>query len=494
MTLPNPNKTREWLDGNTPATGTPALGSYFNAEFDQLYENDNAMEANKLDKAGGTITGNLTVSGDLTVNGDTVQVNTTELNVEDKVITLNDGEAGPGVTGDGISGIEVDRGIGEDKARLIFDESDDEFKAGLGTSVSPLMTMAAMEQRLALDFFNVFSRLRKNGSSNEILVPPFRVILDGEEYFTTSEETLGVADLDTGAAFVFGSDYYVWAGVPASGKTPVLKISLSATTPAGLTTPKIIGGFHYGKIRNSITISDVSDGLVPNSCWDLKHMPKCYLLGLADPSTYQIGGMVEVVTGSLWVDIYLVSDGGGGGFGRMGFSKINQLPLSGTDGLCWYDFAIRAKNVGKRMLNYSEWTQAAIGSPQGIDGSNANGWTKTSNTARVKTAATEAADADADYINAYNTSLLNVRDCVGNLWEWLADAAGQSNTGWVNSLDVGELSADTNFGQRYGVTICLLAGGSWNDGVYAGSRAVYAYRGPWNVLSTDGSRFACDSL
>jgi len=109
------------------------------------------------------------------------------------------------------------------------------------------------------------------------------------------------------------------------GKTVVLKISLSATTPTGLTTPKIIGGFHYGKIRNSITISDVSDGLVSNSCWDLKHMPKCYLLGLSDPSTYQIGGMVEVVTDSLWVDIYLVSDGGGGGFG---FGTITEIALS----------------------------------------------------------------------------------------------------------------------------------------------------------------------
>ena len=68
---------------------------------------------------------------------------------------------------------------------------------------------------------NVFSRIRKNGSSNEILVPPFRTILDGEEYFTIAEKTLGVADLDTGSAFTFGADHYIWAGVPASGKTPV---------------------------------------------------------------------------------------------------------------------------------------------------------------------------------------------------------------------------------------------------------------------------------
>ena len=348
---------------------------------------------------------------------------------------------------------------------------------------------------------NVFSRIRKNGSSNEILVPPFHTILDGEEYFTIAEKTLGVADLDTGSAFTFGADHYTWAGVPASGKTPVLKISLSATNPIGLTTPKIIGGFHYGKIRNSITISDVSNGIVPNSCWDLKHMPKCYLLGLTDPSNYQIGGMVEVVKGSLWVDIYLASHGGGSGFNKRVYSKINQLPLTGTDGLNWYDFVVRGKNSGKRMLTYEEWIQAAIGSPQGLDNSNLNGWTKTTNTGKIKTAATNAADADANYILGYNTSLLNVRDCVGNLWEWLDEMSIRQDAtswGWRNVLDTGELSGDTDFGQAYlpydyGM-VALLAGGDWASGVFAGARAVNVFNYPWNMYAGFGCRFACESL
>jgi hypothetical protein len=37
----NPTKTRTWRDGTTPATGTLALGSFFEAEFNQLYENWN---------------------------------------------------------------------------------------------------------------------------------------------------------------------------------------------------------------------------------------------------------------------------------------------------------------------------------------------------------------------------------------------------------------------------------------------------------------------
>ena len=43
----------------------------------------NELDTEKLDKSGGTISGDLVVSGDLTVNGDTVTVNTAILDVED---------------------------------------------------------------------------------------------------------------------------------------------------------------------------------------------------------------------------------------------------------------------------------------------------------------------------------------------------------------------------------------------------------------------------
>ena len=37
-----------------------------------------------------------------------------------------------------------------------------------------------------------------------------------------------------------------------------------------------------------------------------------------------------------------------------------------------------------------------------------------------------------------------------------------------------------------------LAGGNWDNGVYAGSRAVNVNNVPWNVNVNIGSRFACD--
>jgi hypothetical protein len=68
--------------------------------------------------------GHLTVSGNLVVQGDTTTLSTATLDVEDKVITINKGETGAGVTGSAISGIQIDRGT-EDNINLQWREDDD---------------------------------------------------------------------------------------------------------------------------------------------------------------------------------------------------------------------------------------------------------------------------------------------------------------------------------------------------------------------------------
>jgi hypothetical protein len=65
---------------------------------------------------------NVVVTGDLTVQGDTTTVNTTTLDIEDNIITLNTGEIGSVVTLT-YSGVEIDRGSSS-KAALIFDETN----------------------------------------------------------------------------------------------------------------------------------------------------------------------------------------------------------------------------------------------------------------------------------------------------------------------------------------------------------------------------------
>jgi len=158
-------KTREWKNGRTELTGTRALGSFFNEEFDRLYENDNYLEEKKLDKEGGTISGNLAIGGNLSVSG--AVINEAELAIQDKIITLNKGEPGPGVSGDGISGIVIERGKSEKNALIVFDESDAKIKIGLEGNLAPVATEAAVSaaQNTADSKINLSSNVQTTAST-----------------------------------------------------------------------------------------------------------------------------------------------------------------------------------------------------------------------------------------------------------------------------------------------------------------------------------------
>ena len=67
-----------------------------------------------------TPTNTVVITGDLLVLGETTTVNTTNLNIEDNIITLNVGETGAGVT-EGSAGLQVDRGSLND-AQFVWDE------------------------------------------------------------------------------------------------------------------------------------------------------------------------------------------------------------------------------------------------------------------------------------------------------------------------------------------------------------------------------------
>ena len=73
----------------------------------------------RLDTGAGV--GEVRITGDLIVEGDTTTVNTTNLDIEDNIITLNKGETGAGV-GEGTAGVRIDRGTLDD-AQFIFDET-----------------------------------------------------------------------------------------------------------------------------------------------------------------------------------------------------------------------------------------------------------------------------------------------------------------------------------------------------------------------------------
>jgi hypothetical protein len=101
----------------------------------------NSSAGGKINFNGSSImTGDLAVSGNLTISGTTTQVNTTQLNINDNIITLNSNLTGtPPSTLTG--GIEVNRGDSP-KYRFQFDELTQSFSIG---AVGTLQKVATRE-------------------------------------------------------------------------------------------------------------------------------------------------------------------------------------------------------------------------------------------------------------------------------------------------------------------------------------------------------------
>ncbi len=325
--------------------------------------------------------------------------------------------------------------------------------------------------------------------SGTTLTSPGRmaVNINGEGYYLSSSSSISLgtaANWDSTAtdytveANRIGKDFYVYACAPTSGSVPVLKLSANATVPTGYTsgTSRKVAGFHYGYVRNSITVADVSTGIVPNSVWDQIFRPKC------SPE-----GMVYVGAG-LWVDIYLVSadeaivfsNGNGSPLtAGTGKSAYGAVPLTGMEGLSGYNFVELARRSGKRLLTYAEWLQAAHGHPAGNQYAG-----------NTTTRGTTGENASIGSI-----SLANVVDCARKCYQWLGEyTIKQDTTSWawqtpMAGMNVGNLYLPNSSGISQ-----FLAGGNWGSGSIAGPRAVALHSYPWGVDSVCGSRFACDSL
>ncbi len=339
--------------------------------------------------------------------------------------------------------------------------------------------------------------------ANEITVIEGCVIaVGGAGIFKTGNTVLNASNLDIGAAFAVGSDYYVYiCDSRQDAQDEQYIISLNSTYPSGwnASNSRKIGGFHYGRCRkindnmqpvnSSGAIfgtgweSAVSNGILPRSVWTLGHRPKC------SPE-----GMVYL-GGGTWVDIYLNSDDGAQGLK----SEYNCAPMTGTEGMNWYTFTERLMKSGKRMPDYSEFCAYAFGSPQGLDGANTNAWTATTNTGRGTT---------GSVVNA--VSAVGCVDAVGRVWEWLNDlitrAEHATNTefhptvawGWDKKSPLRDNATKYDVGniyQYYAYSLAaLIAGGRWGNGVHAGARAVNCSIYPWNVHTGIGVRGACDSM
>lgn len=91
------------------------------------------LKAKSLTTTGGIdVGGDAVVNGNLTVKGATTTVDTQNVTVKDNIVDYNVGEPGVGVgNGTGQSGFQIDRGTGQPKAQMLWDEALQSFLSGL---------------------------------------------------------------------------------------------------------------------------------------------------------------------------------------------------------------------------------------------------------------------------------------------------------------------------------------------------------------------------
>ncbi|WP_028574368.1 phage major tropism determinant [Desulfonatronovibrio hydrogenovorans] len=263
-----------------------------------------------------------------------------------------------------------------------------------------------------------------------------------------------------------GDDIYVYAVWPDDdGPICQLKTSRNTTWPGGYNADnsRRLAGFHYGRYRlleHRYQAGEAAqEGIIPNSVWDLLHRPKC------EPT-----GMVEIIEGSVWMDIYLNSVDGASWPETKGESKINAQPVNCNDVARW-DFFRLARNAGKRLPTLGEMYIAAYGVPQGATGAGG----------RVNTGV--HTDYGFDCV-----SCLGLDQPSGNLWQFLDD--GADDQGSYQGANQGQDSAHNHGQARMRHSIF---GGYWTNSSEAGARCATNSL-PWNQGGGYGFRGACDSL
>jgi len=145
--------------------------------------------------------GNLTIGGDLTVSGTTSTIHSQELTVADKLITVNAGEAGAGITGDQYAGIEVDRGS-ETDYMFVFDEVQDNFRVGISGSLQAVATREDAPVDTRVPFWND-SAVRFDTSGTDYIT-----IASGIDMYASSANVLSLDELsqtlgDTDSSYIY---------------------------------------------------------------------------------------------------------------------------------------------------------------------------------------------------------------------------------------------------------------------------------------------------
>lgn len=295
-----------------------------------------------------------------------------------------------------------------------------------------------------------------------------RVRIGNNGYESASATTLNLTTSFVGN--LAAKDVYVYACQPSSGTSPVFVLSLNSTVPSGYTSSnsRKIGGFHclcanVGTINGHKLSGYVAGNILPASCWDLVHRPRC------SPE-----GMVYCDLVDYWVDIYLASWDG-----NKLVSKYNGVCADGTSTKKWHGelFVDEFAKLLKRPVPRRVFQTIMKGSNE-------------------STAIKGASDANTtgghlDTAGRRMISNYGCEDGCGFMWQWAYEIGFAGGSGWGDS--VYDSSVDSSYmGATYGGLYRVGLGGVWNNGSSCGSRSVDCSNGSAHVDARYGGRGSCE--
>lgn len=334
----------------------------------------------------------------------------------------------------------------------------------------------------AAGYFSMMGKMSASGATS-LNIPEGSVNIggNGKGFIITAQTGFDVSDAASHdgsfTSLALGDDIYIYA-VDNGVAEAKLIASKNADFPDGYSavTSRKIGGFHYGRVRPVANRYDTAFlptvQIVPNSVWDLNHRPTC------DPT-----GMVEIISGGFWADIYLNSEGGGTWPENVPVSRYGQT-LIRNNVYARSDFHLLLRNAGKRLPMVEEFLTYAEGSPAGQDTNNETAWAANSNTGPAPSGSVAKA-----------VSMFNVVDVVGNVWDYLGD-----HSDWGDTLR--KDATVVNVGQDASIPRGMVdhaewrnfaGGGVWNSGEEAGSRCLHSGSKPWFTNGIVGLRGVCEA-
>ena len=296
-----------------------------------------------------------------------------------------------------------------------------------------------------------------------------RVRIGNNGYESVSATTLNTNSVGT-LANLAAKDVYVYACQPSSGTSPVFVLSLNSTVPSGYTSSnsRKIGGFHclcadVGTINGHTLSGYVAGNILPASCWDLVHRPRC------SPE-----GMVYCDLVDYWVDIYLASWDG-----SKLVSKYNGVCADGTSTKKFHGelFVDEFAKLLKRPVPRRVFQTIMRGS---------NESTSIEGASDANTTGGHLDTAGRRMISNYGCE-----DGCGFMWQWAYEIGFAGGSSWVGSVYNSSVDS-TYMGATYGVLYRARLGGDWDDGSHCGSRSVSCAHGSASVDARYGGRGSCE--